>query len=269
MSVYLDPITHPDAWNLITFSGSNGRASTPRNAKILVGKWTRKNDYDIKVGKGTAGATETLKGQPPAEGTITFWAWTPQHFAAWDAILDVLRFDPSKGGNATTKAPAAGTGNAFTSGTNASGTSTTGGSGQTGTLPTPGAAGAPKSSDGWPTNTGGNAQPSLSAAYAIEVFHPALADINVHYVLPPKELGSWEPDGEGSGLYKREIAFVEFSQAKGNVATTPTGAKSAGDSFALGSASKNGAGNNGAAAPAASGAAATAGAGAQGAWGAK
>lgn len=262
MSLYLDPLTHPDAWNYVIFKG----VRTP--GKATVSGWARANEYDVKVGKGTAGATETLKGQPPAKGKITFWAWTPAHFSAWNPILDILRFDPSKGGNAATAAPKAATGDSFTTG-GASGSSVGGsGGGQAGTIPQPGAAGAPKASDGWPTNTSGNAQPSLSKAYAIDVFHPALADIGVDFVLPPESLGQWEEDGEGSGLYKREIDFLEFAQAKGNVATTPTGAEPIGNSFTTGGEPNNGSGTNGQAAPAGSGSAKGAGKDAQGSWGA-
>lgn len=263
--MYLDPIRFPDAWDRVIFKG----VSTPVPGKVVVSGWSRKNEYDVKVGKGTAGATETLKGQPPASGTITFYAWTPRQFRLWDPILDVLKFDPSKGGNAATAAPAKDTGSNFAVGSasNTGAASGASGAGQTGTIPSPGAAGAPKKGDGWPTNTGGNAQPSLSAAYAIEVFHPALADIGVHFVLPPEELGIWEAVDDG-GLYKRDIKFLEFAQAKGNVATTPTGADSPGDNFTTGG-DPNGGGNNGAAAPAASGSAKGAGKDAQGAWGAK
>ncbi len=222
--VYLDPIDHPDAWNVLKFP--KAQLETP--GKCVVGKFTRDNEYDVKAGKGTQGATETLKQQPPAKGTITFWAWTrgpTGHFAQWNPILDLLKFDPTKGGN-----------------TNASQTTTpattTGSKGQTfGQAPTKKAAdgsdsGASTSTDTVDTASGSastsgssNAQPALSAAYAIEVFHPALADVDIHYFLPPEKLGTWEQEGDASGLYKREIEFLEFTMPPNkSIAVSPTGA---------------------------------------------
>lgn len=227
MSVYLDPITHPDAWDRLAFP--TAQLVTP--GKCVVGKWTRDNEYDVKAGKGTQGATETLKQQPPAKGTVTFWAWIPAHFAAWDPILDLLRFDPAKGGNtssatasaATTSTPTGSKGQTFGQAPVKAQSDNASGSG--------GASAADNAGSGTDTSaskdtSSSSSQPALSSAYAIEVFHPALADINVHYLLPPEKLGSWEPDGEpSSGLWKREIEFLEFTQPPNkSIATTPTGA---------------------------------------------
>lgn len=224
MAVYLDPLTHPDAWNRLAFP--TAKLITP--GKCKVGHFTRENEYDVKVGKGTAGATETLKGQPPAKGTITFWAWVPQHFRQWDAILDLLRFNAAKlraltqGGGATT--PTGSKGQSFGNAPTKSAADGSGGSTDTGasqTLPdtaaqkggTPAAFAAAKTA------------PALDKSFAIEVFHPALADIEVAYFLPPEKLGSWEEDGDGTALYKRDIEFLEWTQPNGNnIAATPTGA---------------------------------------------
>lgn len=223
--VYLDPITHPDAWQRLAFP--TAQLVTPGLA--IVGKWTRDNEYDVKAGKGTQGATETLKQQPPAKGTITFKAWTPEHFAAWNAILDLLKFDPTKGGNTsqTPPAPATTTGSKGQKFGSASGDSSGGSSSSDTSGSTSDAGGSSSSSSAGSSSTSGssNSQPALSAAYAIEVFHPALADIDVHYVLPPEKLGTWEQEGEASGLYKREIEFIEFTQPPNkSIAATPSGA---------------------------------------------
>lgn len=215
MAVYLDPITHPDAWDRLAFP--TAQLITP--GKCTVGKFTRDNDYDVKAGKGTQGATETLKQQPPAKGTITFWAWTPAHFAAWDPILDLLRFDPTKGGNTTNNTPTPTTTPAGSQGQQF------GDAGNNNTAGTTTADTTSSTSSASSSSTTSSTQPALSSAYAIEVFHPALADINVHYFLPPEKLGTWEQEGEASGLWKREIEFLEFTQPPNkSIAATPTGA---------------------------------------------
>jgi hypothetical protein len=88
-----DPVTFSQALDVVNLAGID----TPGRAEI--GEWKRVNDYDVKVGKGTAGATITLKGQPPAKGSIKFYAWRPDHFARWDTILPLLRWDPAKDKN--------------------------------------------------------------------------------------------------------------------------------------------------------------------------
>lgn len=225
MAAILDPITHPDAWNRLAFTAAG--LITP--GKCVVGKWSRNVEYDKKAGKGTKGATETLKGLPPAEGTVKFWAWTPGHFAAWALLLPLLAFDPTKGGGqqtnpTTTPATPGASGTtpaSFTSGTSGSAAASSSGSAA---LPS-GKFGDASSSSG-----SSNAQPALSSAYAIDVFHPALAELNVTQVLPPEELGSWEPEGDpADGLWVREIKFCEFSQPpNASVATTPSGANPSG-----------------------------------------
>lgn len=86
----LDPITNPDAWNTVTLQGMN----TP--GKCEVGEFKRSVEWDIKSGKGTAGATETVKGLPPAKGSIDFYAWETAHFGVWDELLPKLLYDPTK-----------------------------------------------------------------------------------------------------------------------------------------------------------------------------
>lgn len=224
MAVYLDPITNPEAWDTVVFAGS---LRTP--GVCVVGKWDRKNDYDIKTGKGTAGATETLKGQPPAEGTITFSAWTPAHFAAWNPILDALRFDPAKGVQAGSQGKAAPAAQPVQGGQQFTDTSPAADENAaapaTGTIPSPTNTSGTSSGTTNKSDSGTSTPPALSAASAIDIFHPALADIGVYHVLPPEELGSWEPDGEAAlGKWKREIKFVEFTQPPAaSIAATPTG----------------------------------------------
>lgn len=271
--VYLNPLQFPDDWNAVVFAGT---LRTP--GKCKVGKWERKVEYDHKAGKGTKGALQTLKGLPPAQGDIEFWAWIPDHFDAWTEILALLHFDPTKGGSATKPGASTATATAATSVVGTSGTTNAGSGTVSGaTLPTGSTAGIPGTTatglsaftGNEPNKTTSNTQPALSSAYAIDIFHPAIADLDVAYVLPPDEIGSWEEDGEGSGMYKRTIKFHEYTGAPPNVsaAATPTGAAAANTATPPGTAQSVG-GSVPAAATAASGGAAAAAKDAQGAWGA-
>lgn len=258
--VYLNPLDYPEEWITVVFAGN---LRTP--GKCKVGKWERKAEYDHKKGKGTKGAAQTLKDLPPAEGEIEFWAWTPAHFAAWTPILALLHFDPSKGVSSTAPATTAGSTTPSTSSVPTGGlvnlpaipgNTTSGLSAFTGNTPTS-------------SSSTANTQPALSSAYAIDVFHPALADLDVAYVLPPESLGSWEEDGEASGMFKRTIKFTEYTGTPPNasVAATPTGA--AASNTATPAATQQPAGTQeGAAASNAAASANSAAADAQGAWGA-
>lgn len=85
-----NPIDAPEAYDFVTIQGVN----TPGRCKV--GEFKRVVDWDVKTGKGTAGATETVKGLPPAKGSIQFFVWESAHFAAWDALLPMLKYDPTK-----------------------------------------------------------------------------------------------------------------------------------------------------------------------------
>jgi hypothetical protein len=223
MPLYLDPITYPNAWNVIVF----GKLSTPVDAKVKVSGFARKNDYDVKVGKGTAGATITLKGQPPAEGTIEAWAWTPAHFAAWNAIDALLAYKPGKGASQTTATPTTGSsaasqGAGFTGGQTSTSAETSSGGGSA--IPAPGNTSG-KAKDTSDNSAADKSPPALSKNDAIAVYYPSLAAINMTAIVPPDELGAWEEDGDGTGLFKRTIKVKEFVQAGNNsISTTPTGA---------------------------------------------
>jgi hypothetical protein len=50
----------------------------------------RGTGWDVRAGKGTAGAELTLKTQPPVKGTVTMQLVTPADFAAWDAFVSAV-----------------------------------------------------------------------------------------------------------------------------------------------------------------------------------
>lgn len=215
MAMYVNPWQDPGAMDRVIFAKT---ILTPGLCKVT--GWNRENEYDIKTGKGTAGATETLKGQPPAKGSIEFTVWTFAQMQAWNPILDVLRFDPAKGqaGGATTPTATPTTASTFTIGDPSGG----GGGTATGTVPEP-ANTTGQAGTGSSTSTATTNPPALSAASAISIFHPLLADIGVHFVLPPEKLGQWVQGDDYR--FTRTIEFVEFTQPPAaNIAATPTGA---------------------------------------------
>jgi len=217
MALYIDPSDHPSAYDTVVF-GKDTR--TPGRCKVE--GFSRNADYDIKEGKGTKGATETLKGLPPAKGTITFWTWTKEQRRAWNAILDILKFDPSKGkntGSGTATKPATDPTSSFSSKNN----NTDAGASTTGTIPQPGSTG--KAASATDDKKDDKSAPALSKDYAIAIFYPTLADIGVNFILPPEEIGIWEPDGDDYTYMKRTIKVVEYVDADANsIAATPTGA---------------------------------------------
>lgn len=217
MALYIDPEDDTEAYDHVIF-GKDIR--TPGRCKVE--GFSRDCEYDHKKGKGVKGSTSTLKGLPPAKGKITFWTWTAAQRRAWNPILDLLKFDPSKGG------AGAGTAAAKPTDPTSQYTSKQGGAGSgsgssSGTIPDPGSTGKKDETDTTKEDKADNTP--IGKDSAIEVFYPTLADIGVHFFLPPEKLGIWEPDGDDFTYMKREIEFFEFvDQDANNIATTATGA---------------------------------------------
>lgn len=253
----LDPTTTPDAFDYVVF---NDTLKTPGRCRVT--GWDRPVEYDHKKGKGTAGAEQTLKGLPPAKGKIEFWTWTAGQRKEWDEILDALKFDQTKLGTGTPSTAA-------TSSTTSS----------TSSVPTGQVTGIPAAGQAQSAFTGNTPQSSstasqpapLSSAFAISIFYPTLADIDIAFVLPPEKLGAWEPDGDDFSYMKRTIDFVEFTgqpPAK-SIAATPTGSVDpASATPSPGAAPAAGAPSEGSAATNGAGQQTGAAADAQGAWGA-
>ena len=85
-----NPIDYAQNWDGFVIQG----VVTPGRCEVTGFK--RAVEWDVKLGKGTAGGTETVKGLPPAKGSVKFFAWTAAHFAAWDDLLPLLKYDPTK-----------------------------------------------------------------------------------------------------------------------------------------------------------------------------
>jgi hypothetical protein len=90
-SATLDPIRNSNTWAKFQLKGQLSAGTIPKGG---VKGFKRETGWDIKKGKGTQGATLTLKDQPPAKGSFTLQLFTPQDFADWDTfVLGVLSLD--------------------------------------------------------------------------------------------------------------------------------------------------------------------------------
>jgi hypothetical protein len=89
----LDPITRASAWHKFKLQGVDSPGTIPRGG---MRGFKRETGWDIKRGKGTRGATLTLKDQPPCEGTIALQLFEPDDFTAWDNFVGgVLSITPT------------------------------------------------------------------------------------------------------------------------------------------------------------------------------
>lgn len=226
MALYIDPEDDTEAYDHVIFAKD---MRTPGRCKVE--GFSRDCEYDHKKGKGVKGSTSTLKGLPPAKGKITWWTWTAAQRRDFNRFVELFKFDPSKLNKG-------GTGTAATKPTDPTSqyTSREGGAGSgpgssSGTIPEPGSTGAKK--DASAKEDKADNTPALGKDSAIEVFYPTLADVGIHYFLPPEKLGIWEPDGDDFTYMKREIEFFEFIDPDDkSIAATATGAAANPDSAA-------------------------------------
>lgn len=86
----LNPIQDSQAFDVITIAGKVSPG------KIEISDPTRSYSWDIKVGKGAFGSTTTFTGRVPAEFSVTFTLWKKDHFDAWEAFVEKLRYNPTK-----------------------------------------------------------------------------------------------------------------------------------------------------------------------------
>lgn len=90
----LNPIKYANAWMRFFMNGVQSPGTIPRGG---IRGFERKTGWDKKAGKGTKGATLTLKDAPPCEGAITLQLFTPQDFTDWDNFVEtVLSIAPDK-----------------------------------------------------------------------------------------------------------------------------------------------------------------------------
>lgn len=97
-------VLDPNLWLYFLLRGSPSPGSIPRGG---IRGFTRPTGWDIKKGKGTKGATLTLKDQPPCEGEILLQLIGPggfystgkpsTDFAQWDTFVsNVLAISPEQ-----------------------------------------------------------------------------------------------------------------------------------------------------------------------------
>lgn len=86
-----DPFTAPNAWTSAVIGGQ----TTPGFVEVTDAH--RPFGWDVKGGKGADGATVTHTGKQLAEPKLKIKLWTSEHFAAWDAFVPLLKYEPTKG----------------------------------------------------------------------------------------------------------------------------------------------------------------------------
>jgi len=90
--VQLVPSDNPrNGWLTYRLSGVPAPGSIPVGG---VRGFRRKTGWDIKSGKGTAGATLTRKTAPPVKGSIVSQLFTDEDFAEWDAFCANVLYTP-------------------------------------------------------------------------------------------------------------------------------------------------------------------------------
>ena len=89
----LNPIDNPQAWDTISVGGVTSPGVIPKGG---VSGFKREHEWDVKKGKGAAGATLTYVQRPPAKGSIKFYLVTPQHFSDWETFALQFKYDPTK-----------------------------------------------------------------------------------------------------------------------------------------------------------------------------
>lgn len=90
MATILNPLEHPEIWDRVIIGG----VISPFMCEVS--EWTRKNQWDEKVGKGSQGATLTYTGRPGARGSIKFKLTEPEDFDAWLSYLPLFKYDPTR-----------------------------------------------------------------------------------------------------------------------------------------------------------------------------
>lgn len=91
MGTIIDPILYPQEWDYIFI----GQVKSP-GVIVKISGFGRKYDWDVKKGKGVAGATKTFTGKPPALGTITWNFWAVGQVPQWEEFQKLLKYDPTK-----------------------------------------------------------------------------------------------------------------------------------------------------------------------------
>jgi hypothetical protein len=149
MSADVNPLENPQVWDAIEIGG----VEAPGVCKL--GTVKREYEWDVKKGKGSAGATITFVGRPPVKFSVTFYLWTVDHFTEWDDFRPLLKYTPTK-----------------------------------------------------------------KAVQAIDIWHPALADIECNSVVC-EGIGAIEHDGDG--LYSCSVDFLEYwPPPKASAVSTPS-----------------------------------------------
>lgn len=83
----VSPISHAQQWHKAKVRGVPTPGSIPRGG---IKGFDRDYGWDVKKGKGSAGAELTLDGVQPCKGSITCQLFTDQDFKDWDAFVSAV-----------------------------------------------------------------------------------------------------------------------------------------------------------------------------------
>jgi hypothetical protein len=81
----ISPVAVPDLYDFVVIDGQ----ISPGIA--VVTGCDRKYSWDVKAGKGNAGASTTFQGDEISKPKVEFLMWLDEHFEAWDNFVQILR----------------------------------------------------------------------------------------------------------------------------------------------------------------------------------
>ena len=89
------PLKNPGIWDHVIVGGQYNPGL------CFIRGFKRANSFDVKMGKGSFGATITYKGRPPAKGVLVFQLHENGHdtdtvIEEWISWADVFQYDPTK-----------------------------------------------------------------------------------------------------------------------------------------------------------------------------
>lgn len=84
-----NPLVNAPDWDTVVIGGVQWEG----HAKVS--GFSRQNEFDVKQGPGVEGAASTYRGNKLAEGKITLYLWTEDHWFTLPFFLELLRFDPA------------------------------------------------------------------------------------------------------------------------------------------------------------------------------
>lgn len=86
----LNPIESPDEYDVVYFAG------VPTPGLAVISGADEASKWDKKDGPGQDGVRTTYQGPDVSDFEVKVYLWTAEHFAEWEQLRPLLRYDPSK-----------------------------------------------------------------------------------------------------------------------------------------------------------------------------